>query len=107
MAAEPLGPLGGLLDELAADIAERVATRLPVAPQPEQNALTPHEAADFLQVSLETVYRECRAGRLPHLRVGRAIRLSRQGLIAAMQEQEAMRSLFKTAGAAMPGELSD
>lgn len=39
-------------------------------------SLTPQQAADLLQVKVDTIYREVRAGRLPALRVGGKYRLS-------------------------------
>jgi excisionase family DNA binding protein len=53
--------------------------------EPERTAMTPEEAAAFLQVNVDTVYREIREGRLPALRVGRQYRLSRAALLRAME----------------------
>lgn len=47
-------------------------------------ALTPEQAAELLAVSVSTVYRELRAGRLPGLKVGQQWRLSRSTLMDLM-----------------------
>ena len=44
--------------------------------------LNAREAAAFLRVSTDTVYAEVRAGRLPHARLGRALRFSEDALRA-------------------------
>lgn len=43
--------------------------------------LTPEQVADLLSVSVSTVYRELRAGRLPGLKVGQQWRISRSVLM--------------------------
>ena len=47
----------------------------------EPEILTPQEAADFLRVSLLTVQRQAKAGRLPGRRVGKEWRFSRSVLL--------------------------
>jgi excisionase family DNA binding protein len=42
--------------------------------------LTVKEAAAFLKLSPDTIYRATKAGTLPHVRIGRSIRLSREAL---------------------------
>lgn len=42
--------------------------------------LTVKEAAAFLKLSPETIYRATKAGTLPHVRIGRSIRLSKEAL---------------------------
>jgi excisionase family DNA binding protein len=42
--------------------------------------LTPPEAAAVLRVSVDTVYRACRNGQLPHQRLGRQIRIPRSAV---------------------------
>lgn len=44
--------------------------------------LTRSEAADVLRVSLTTMSRIIGSGRLPHLRIGRAVRIPREALDA-------------------------
>jgi len=58
--------------ELRSTIAEVLAEH---ATHPSVS-LTPQQAADLLQVKVDTIYREVRAGRLPALRVGGKYRLS-------------------------------
>ena len=47
----------------------------------EPEILTPQEAADLLRVSLLTVQRQAKAGRLPGRRVGKEWRFSRSVLL--------------------------
>jgi excisionase family DNA binding protein len=47
----------------------------------QKEILNSREAADFLDVSVETVVREARAGRLPGRRIGKEWRFSRRVLI--------------------------
>jgi len=49
--------------------------------------LTAHEVADLLRLPVSTVYELARTGRLPHLRIGRALRFSQQDLEAHLAEQ--------------------
>jgi excisionase family DNA binding protein len=42
--------------------------------------MTPEQAADYLQVNRETIYRYIRQGRLRASRIGRAYRIPRQGI---------------------------
>lgn len=44
------------------------------------NLLTVKEAAAFLRLSPDTIYRATKAGTLPHVRIGRSIRLSKEAL---------------------------
>lgn len=44
------------------------------------NLLTVKEAAAFLKLSPDTIYRATKAGTLPHVRIGRSIRLSKEAL---------------------------
>lgn len=46
--------------------------------QPE--IMTPEQAADYLQVNRETIYRYIRQGRLRASRIGRTYRIPRQGI---------------------------
>jgi excisionase family DNA binding protein len=44
------------------------------------------EAADRLHVNIKTIYAEITAGRFPAIRLGRAIRIPRAVLAAALEE---------------------
>jgi excisionase family DNA binding protein len=74
--------------------------------------LTPQEAADFLRVSLLTVQRQAKAGRLPGRRVGKEWRFSRTVLTEWMaagpdrQDQE-LYNRRSDSGEHDPGESSD
>lgn len=52
-----------------------------LAPMDAPEVLTPEQAAEFLSVSVSTVYRELRAGRLPGLKVGQQWRIGRAALL--------------------------
>ena len=49
--------------------------------------LTVKDAAKFLNVCEMTVYREAKAGTLPHVRIGRSIRFSKDALDAYIENQ--------------------
>ena len=49
--------------------------------------MTVKDAAKFLNVCEMTVYREAKAGTLPHLRIGRSIRFSKEALDAYIENQ--------------------
>jgi excisionase family DNA binding protein len=55
------------------------ADQAPVVLPPE--VLTPEQVAEFLSVSVSTVYRELRAGRLPGIKVGQQWRTARSVLL--------------------------
>jgi excisionase family DNA binding protein len=46
------------------------------------------DVANFLGMRTDWVYREVRAGRLPHIRLGRAVRFRRESIEAWIQSQE-------------------
>lgn len=46
---------------------------------------TVREAAALLRVDVKTLYAEIRDGRIPHVRIGRVIRISRHVLNAAIK----------------------
>jgi excisionase family DNA binding protein len=46
----------------------------------ERQLLTAREVADLLRLPVSTVYELARTERLPHLRIGRAMRFSREDL---------------------------
>ena len=49
--------------------------------------MTAKEAAAFLNVCPATIYREASAGTLPHVRIGRSIRFSKDALDAYINSQ--------------------
>ena len=49
--------------------------------------LTVKDAAKFLNVSAMSIYREVNAGTLPHVRIGRSIRFSKEALDAYIENQ--------------------
>ena len=53
--------------------------------------LTPKEAAIYLRVHLTTIYRLCKAGKLPHLRVGGVYRIDSEKLHAWMAGPESKK----------------
>jgi excisionase family DNA binding protein len=46
----------------------------------DHQLLTAREVAELLRLPVSTVYELARTGRLPHLRIGRAMRFSREDL---------------------------
>lgn len=52
------------------------------------DVLDPEQAARLLRVSVNTLYAQVRAGQIPHLRVGRGIRILKQSLLGAFAAQE-------------------
>lgn len=52
------------------------------------NLLTVKEAAAFLKLSPDTIYRATKAGTLPHVRIGRSIRLSKKALEEFLEHPE-------------------
>jgi excisionase family DNA binding protein len=65
------------------------ATDSPPRVEDLPDVLSPEQAARLLRVSVNTLYAELRAGRIPHLRVGRGIRILKEALLAAFGPQEA------------------
>jgi excisionase family DNA binding protein len=49
----------------------------------DHKLLTAEEVADLLRLPVSTIYDLARTGRLPHLKVGRALRFSRSDLESA------------------------
>ncbi len=63
----------------------------PVAPAvaaAEPRLLEVQDVADYLGVRTDRVYREVRAGRLPHIRLGRAVRFRRESIEAWVDSRE-------------------
>jgi excisionase family DNA binding protein len=56
--------------------------------------LEAEDVADYLGMRTDWVYREVRAGRLPHIRLGRAVRFRRESIEAWLESNErgALRS---------------
>lgn len=50
--------------------------------------LEAEDVADYLGVRTDWVYREVRAGRLPHIRLGRAVRFRRESIEAWIESRE-------------------
>jgi excisionase family DNA binding protein len=50
--------------------------------------LEAEDVADYLGMRTDWVYREVRAGRLPHIRLGRAVRFRRQSIEAWLESNE-------------------
>ena len=46
--------------------------------------LTPKEAAEYLKVPIETIWRWCRQGTLPAVKIGKYWRIPRKELVASM-----------------------
>ena len=56
---------------------------------PEQEFLTTEEAAAYLRVSQFTIWRWCKAGRLPAFQIGREWRIRKRALDSMIAELEA------------------
>jgi excisionase family DNA binding protein len=52
----------------------------------DQQLLTADEVADLLRLPVSTIYDLARTGRLPHLKIGRALRFSQRDLEAYLAE---------------------
>ena len=52
----------------------------------DRQLLTAEEVADLLRLPVSTIYDLARTGRLPHLRIGRALRFSQSDLEAHLAE---------------------
>ena len=52
----------------------------------DHRLLTAEEVAELLRLPVSTIYDLARTGRLPHLRIGRALRFSRNDLEAHLAE---------------------
>jgi excisionase family DNA binding protein len=58
----------------------------PIVPLDRQ-LLTAEEVAELLRLPVSTIYDLARTGRLPHLRIGRALRFSRADLEVHLAER--------------------
>lgn len=54
--------------------------------------LTPKEVAERLRVKVHTVYDWCRAGKMPHYKIGNKIRISEECLQQFLSDRERGRS---------------
>ena len=50
--------------------------------------LEAEDVANYLGMRIDWVYREVRAGRLPHIRLGRAVRFRRESIDAWIESRE-------------------
>jgi excisionase family DNA binding protein len=57
-------------------------------PEPGVRLLEAEEVARYLGMRTDWVYREVRAGRLPHIRLGRAVRFRRESIDAWLKSRE-------------------
>lgn len=57
------------------------------ASQPSR-LLEAEDVAEYLGMRTDWVYREVRAGRLPHIRLGRAVRFRRESIEAWLESRE-------------------
>jgi excisionase family DNA binding protein len=64
---------------------------------PELDVLTAKQAMTLLNVSENTLYKYCREGRIPHFRVGNAVRFRRSVLAEWIADQEAKSTWRRTA----------
>jgi excisionase family DNA binding protein len=60
----------------------------PVGAQPRARLLEADEVARYLVMRTDWVYREVRAGRLPHIRLGRAVRFRQESIDAWIEARE-------------------
>ena len=58
----------------------------------DHQLLTANEVAELLRLPVSTIYDLARTGRLPHLKIGRALRFSRSDLEAHLAERSEPRS---------------
>jgi excisionase family DNA binding protein len=74
----PLAPIGNNPTPPAASPPRTVSSRL----------LEAEDVANYLGVRTDWVYREVRAGRLPHIRLGRAVRFRSESIEAWIDSRE-------------------
>lgn len=60
----------------------------PQRDEPASRLLEAEDVANYLGVRPDRVYREVRAGRLPHIRLGRAVRFRRESIEAWVDARE-------------------
>jgi excisionase family DNA binding protein len=64
------------------DTAAAILTLAAVLHGQQDRLLTVKEAAEIAQCSEDAIYQQCEAGKLPHKRVGRLIRIRESDLVA-------------------------
>jgi excisionase family DNA binding protein len=69
-----------------------------VGAEPQARLLEAEEVARYLGMRIDWVYREVRAGRLPHIRLGRAVRFRRESINAWLAAQEQQPSTRRRTG---------
>lgn len=76
------------LDEIRKIVAEELEKREKKQPEPmpDNTTFTPAEAAEYLGVSTQFVYRHCREGDLPSAKLGHRTILSKRALDKWMAE---------------------
>jgi excisionase family DNA binding protein len=55
--------------------------------------LEPQEVADYLGMNVRWVYDQARAGRLPHVRLGRYVRFRRESIDAWLEARESQATM--------------
>lgn len=71
------------------DLSEAAGAGIPSArSESASRLLEVEDVATFLGMRTDWVYREVRAGRLPHIRLGRAVRFRRESIEAWIQSRE-------------------
>lgn len=78
--------LVGEMGEVVA--SERRGPPARVGAEPGSRLLEADEVARYLGMRTDWVYREVRAGRLPHIRLGRAVRFRRESIEAWLESRE-------------------
>ena len=78
--------LAGEMGEVAE--SERRGPAARVGGEPGSRLLEADEVARYLGMRTDWVYREVRAGRLPHIRLGRAVRFRRESIEAWLESRE-------------------
>jgi excisionase family DNA binding protein len=72
----------------ASTAPERVRPVVRRDSEPGARLLEAEEVAQYLGMRTDWVYREVRAGRLPHIRLGRAVRFRRESIEAWLESRE-------------------
>lgn len=87
------GPMAAAVGELADILTAETRIAQATATVPDSNAEGPfvsaEEIAKMLGVSQTLIYTEVRKNRLPHVRIGSAIRLSPEQVSKALRERQA------------------
>jgi excisionase family DNA binding protein len=70
------------------DAPDRLRLTVRTGSDPGARLLEAEEVARYLGMRTDWVYREVRAGRLPHIRLGRAVRFRRESIEAWLASRE-------------------